>query len=463
MARKRGVVLTGSGNIRFYSACEHLVISGEISQANGAQLSRYSETKALFVSQSTINQILRAEAVERNSLQRLFDVVGLSLEKSDCEYPTENDPDPDPTPQPPNNIPFTGTLSFVGREKTLDDLHALLSEPVAQVQPVALSGMGGIGKTELAIQYAQRYASTYAGGVCWIFARELDARNKAPIAAQIISFAKVHLHIDIPEQYQTVSEKVAYCWQKWPQGDVLLIYDDVDHYSDISPDYIPLYPRFNVLLTTRIQLGPPVQQISVDVLGRIDSLELLSLLVADDRTQTNDGAHHANELCEFLGDLPLGIELAGHYLADDPGLSIGEFVAELRARVSQRKVPSHFAFRGDYQENPAWTLTARRGLEAAFDLTWERLDKASQLVAKLIGRFEPGPIRWNAVEIMRELLAEEYPEDGAYDPDELTQSRSKLILFNLIKPFDKRSYRLHPLTREFFRSKTTDDEDLRYG
>jgi hypothetical protein len=64
---------------------------------------------------------------------------------------------------------------------------------------------------------------------------------------------------------------------------------------------------------------------------------------------------------------------------------------------------------------------------------------------------------------MRELLAEDYPEDGAYDPDELIQSRSKLILFNLIKPFDRRSYRLHPLTREFFRSKTTDEEDLRYG
>jgi hypothetical protein len=308
-----------------------------------------------------------------------------------------------------------------------------------------------------------QYASRYPGGVCWIFARELDARNKAPIAAQIISFAKVHLGIDIPEQYQTVSEKIAYCWQRWPQGNVLLIFDDVDHYSDISLDYIPPDPRFKVLLTTRLQLGPPVQQIDVDVLDRLDSLDLLSLLVTDDRIHADDEDRHANELCEFLGDLPLGIELAGHYLADDPGLPIDDFLQELKARVSRRKVPSHIAFQGDYEQNPGWTLTARRGLEAAFDLTWERLDQASQLVAKLIGRFEPGPIRWNAVEIMRELLAEDYPEDGAYDPDELIQSRSKLILFNLIKPFDRRSYRLHPLTREFFRSKTTDEEDLRYG
>ncbi|MGH8000825.1 MAG: hypothetical protein ACREPR_15705, partial [Brasilonema sp.] len=47
----------------------------------------------------------------------------------------------------------------------------------------AVSGMGGVGKTELAIQYARQHEADYPGGICWLNARESD------LAAEILQFA----------------------------------------------------------------------------------------------------------------------------------------------------------------------------------------------------------------------------------------------------------------------------------
>ncbi|WP_196358124.1 NB-ARC domain-containing protein [Nodosilinea nodulosa] len=420
-----------------------------------AEFARYCEGKGDSLSESTITQILNRERVDRSSIQRLFNAFEIPLKQSDYAMVVQNSPD-----SSRNNIPFTGTSSFVGREKTLDALHALLSETVSQVQPVALSGMGGIGKTELAIQYARRYASAYSAGVCWIFARRLDSGNNASIPSQIITFAQIDLGLQIPSDLLTTNDRLAYCWRHWPQGEVLLVFDDVDNYSDIFPHCLPRDIRFKVVLTIRLNLQAPVRNFPINVLEREDSLKLLALIVKDGRT---DHERITNDLCEFLGDLPLAIELSGHYLAVDTSLSIAAFFQDLRKREGDRTVPSHEAFDGDAQENPAWVITARRGLEAAFNLSWERLNQSTQLIAKLIGRLDPGPIGWDMVEVMRAFLAEEYPQDGPYSPDEMTRAKNTLLRFNLLKPFDANSYRLHPLTREFFRSKTTDEEYKSYG
>lgn len=468
MGRKRGVILTDNGYQRLHAALDNLIRTATLETATPAEISRYVSTQAQQLDDGTINKILNRRPTDRSSLRALFTALGLTLEPDDFQYPPDRDT-PEPTvangqgsdeSTPPTNIPFIGTTTFVGRRQTLRELHDLLNRDNEQVIPVALSGMGGVGKTEIGIQYGHGFGSSYPGGVCWIFARRLDAPGNATIPGQITTFAQLHLGITIPDHLTNGQDRVSWCWKHWPQGNVLLIFDDVDHYSDIAPAYLPQDPRFKVLITTRLRLGSPVQLFSLDVLERTDSLELLGLLVSDSRM---DDRTNADALCELLGDLPLGIELIGQYLANDPHLTFGELLDTLQERARRRQLPNYVPFRGDYQENPAWTLTARRGLDAAFDLTWERLNGSTQLIAKLVGRFEPGAIRWETVEIMREMLAEERPEYGEYDPDILERSRNSLLLFNLLKPFDRKSYRLHPLTRAFFRSKTTDEEEEQYA
>jgi hypothetical protein len=74
--------------------------------------------------------------------------------------------------------------------------------------------MGGIGKTELALQYgiAQSQQDRYPAGLCWLRARDRE------IATDIVNFAQVHLGLKLPEQME-IAAQVAFCWQRWPEGD----------------------------------------------------------------------------------------------------------------------------------------------------------------------------------------------------------------------------------------------------
>lgn len=69
------------------------------------------------------------------------------------------------TPSPLQHIPYKGSNHFVGREQALAQLHATLQQ-TDRVAITAIAGIGGIGKTELAIQYAQRHRTHYPGGIC---------------------------------------------------------------------------------------------------------------------------------------------------------------------------------------------------------------------------------------------------------------------------------------------------------
>ncbi|MBW4690277.1 MAG: TIR domain-containing protein [Lyngbya sp. HA4199-MV5] len=216
---------------------------------------------------------------------------------------------------PPNilqNLPY-GSNTFVGRDAELEQIHHQLQQG-STVAISALSGMGGIGKTELALQYARQQCreGSYPAGLCWIRARE-------DVGAQIISFVRSLLELIPPDDLELV-EKVRWCWRRWREGAALLIFDDVQHYDDIAPFLPPQDSRFKVLLTTRSHFGSPVQDLQLDVLSEAKALELLRSLVKDDRV--DHALARAKQLCEWLGYLPLGIELVGRYLARKPDTSL---------------------------------------------------------------------------------------------------------------------------------------------
>jgi hypothetical protein len=95
---------------------------------------------------------------------------------------------------------------LIGRDEDLENLHQQLQadKPVAIS---AISGMDGIGKSELALRYAyQHLAPTYPGGICWLKARE-------DVALQIVEFARVYVNIVPPTDWEIVV-KVRWCWQQ---------------------------------------------------------------------------------------------------------------------------------------------------------------------------------------------------------------------------------------------------------
>jgi tetratricopeptide (TPR) repeat protein len=328
---------------------------------------------------------------------------------------------------PPNilqNLPY-GSPNFVGRELELEQIHQQLQQS-STVAISAIAGMGGIGKTELALQYARKHCreGSYPGGLCWLRARE-------DVGTQIISFVQSHLELTPQEDLELV-EKVRWCWRRWRDGAALLIFDDVQKYEEIESFLPPQDSRFKVLITSRSRFGSPVQELQLDVLSEEKALELLRVLVQDQRVDRE--IERSKELCEWLGYLPLGVELVGRYLAKKQDLSI----EVLWQRLQDKRLEAR-AFK-----QAEAGMTASLGVAAAFELSWQELEESAQQVAAVLSLFALVEIPWTLVE---QCLPE-------VDAEELEEIRDQVLLdANLLKRVDQRMYQLHQLLREFFASK----------
>jgi tetratricopeptide (TPR) repeat protein len=326
----------------------------------------------------------------------------------------------------PQNIISSSTDKFVGRERDLENLNQQLQRH-NQVVIAAVEGMGGVGKTELAIQYSllNLQLKAYPGGICWIRAREQD------IGLQIVNFARTDLDLNPPDDLE-LPDRVRWCWKRWREGNALIVLDDVKDYSDIKP-YLPPQPsQFKVLITTRLKLDLP-SSLYLAVLSEPDALELLSQLVGSEKVEQE--LEIAKELCQRLGYLPLALQLVGRYVKKRR-----IFLAEELRRLEEKGLghPSMTVPEND----PSWTLEIKRGVEAAFELSWEELSEFAQQIGCLLGLFALAPIPWSLVE---NAAVEQ-------DSENLEDARVELENWHLLQS-DRDIYQLHQLIHEFLRNK----------
>ena len=321
---------------------------------------------------------------------------------------------------------------FVGRADDLAALDALLLQN-SRVNIAAAVGMDGVGKTELAWQYARRRGDAFPGGVCWL-------RGVEPIAPQMVSFAQVYLNLEVPEQTE---QPVAWCCQRWPnegdrEGAVLMVVDDVQDYG-LLKSLLPSDERFRVLLTTRQAILPAGQRLALEVLVPGAALELLTSLVGAGRIEAE--LADAKRLCEWVGRLPLGIELVGWHLAQRPELKV--------MTLLQRLEDKRLAAKALMKTHPE--MTATLGVAAAFEVSWEPLSAAAKTLAGLLGLFAAAPIDWVWVQ-----QANEQAGSAVLDEEDLEEARVELRQVNLLQMTGAQEsvrYQVHPLVREFFAMK----------
>jgi tetratricopeptide (TPR) repeat protein len=333
-----------------------------------------------------------------------------------------------PKPQGiPQNIIFSSTDKFVGRERELESLSQQLQSH-DEVVIAAVEGMGGVGKTELAIQYSllNLQLDTYPGGICWLRSREED------LGLQIINFARTDLDLNPPDDLE-LPDRVRWCWKRWREGNALIIFDDVKDYSDIKP-YLPPQPsRFKVLITTRLKLDLP-SSLYLAVLTESDALELLRQLIGQEKVEQE--LEIAQELCQRLGYLPLALQLVGRYIKQRD-ISLDE---ELR-RLEEKGL-GHSSM-GVPENDHTWTLNIKNGVKAAFELSWSELSETAQELGCALSLFALAPIPWSLVE---SAAVEQ-------DTEELEDARVELENLHLLQGQD--TYQLHQLIREFFGTKQT--------
>ncbi|MBD2177913.1 tetratricopeptide repeat protein [Pseudanabaena sp. FACHB-1998] len=362
-------------------------------------------------------------------------------------------------PPIPDNVPIASP-NFVGRVKELEDIHAKLQGGQG-VSVCAVEGMGGLGKSELALQYAWRYRQEYAARY-WLSLRGVG------LAQAVVTLASRYLDLPKVMQSQTVEAQAEWYWQNWTptEGKVLVIFDDVTDLASIPRQARPLADRFQILVTTRKRkFHPYFADIPLDVISEAEALELLAKLLGKARVDREEIA--AKAICKYLGYLPLGVELAGRYLQLDEDLSLSDY--QQRLTIADESL--------DLQETEE--INATRGVIAAFELSWQELSAGTGKVAMLLGLFAPADIAWGLVEDVAtqlDLIGNKKTESSSktllnkalsyfrlnrlnFDEWDLHNARKLLINLHLLKSIDedRTRFAVHSLIREFFKWKLSQE------
>ncbi|MEV0533900.1 FxSxx-COOH system tetratricopeptide repeat protein [Kitasatospora sp. NPDC050463] len=256
--------------------------------------------------------------------------------------------------------------SFTGRRAVLEHLHHRLGAGVAAVLPTSqtLYGLGGIGKTQLALEYAHRYRAEY-DLIWWI-----DAEQTESVALALAGLAR-RLGLPVGDSVAEAAEAAREALGRGtPTTRWLLVFDNADEPADLRP-YFPDGPG-RILVTSR-NLGwtRAADALEVDVFTRRESAEHLRRRVRG--LTTGD----ADAVAEALGDLPLAVEVAAAWL-DATAMPVPAYLAQLRHALS-----AEGAF--DYP----------RSVAATWGVSISRLRVQSPAAARLLqlcAYFAPEPI-----------------------------------------------------------------------
>ncbi|MDX6389115.1 MAG: hypothetical protein QOJ73_178 [Streptosporangiaceae bacterium] len=213
--------------------------------------------------------------------------------------------------------------NFTGRDGLLDRLHTGIAAEVTAVVPHALHGLGGVGKTQVAIEYAYRFRDEYEL-VWWISADQ-------PVLLRS-SLAALAPHLGVPSAaaigIEDCANAVIEALQHGePYGRWLLIFDNADRPEDLQG----LLPKEagHILITSRNRAWQTVvETVAVDVFTRAESVAFLKKRVP--REISDDDA---DRLAQELGDLPLALEQAGALQAET-GMPIGEYLRLLKEHAT---------------------------------------------------------------------------------------------------------------------------------
>ena len=210
----------------------------------------------------------------------------------------------------PNNLPFRTNRFFKGRSAEMEMLRQLLTRNnvAAVTQPVALHGLGGVGKTQLALEYAWRFEHEYQA-VLWVKADSVDALHTNVAALTEILQLPEAIALEQEAQFQAVIQ-----WLKREAG-WLLIFDNVDTPETANAVHVLLPPtaKGHVLVTSRRSdwwKWPDTSEVRLEVLLLEEAADFLML-----RTESPaKDRRAATRLAEGLGCLPLALEHAAAYI-----------------------------------------------------------------------------------------------------------------------------------------------------
>jgi serine/threonine protein kinase/tetratricopeptide (TPR) repeat protein len=283
-------------------------------------------------------------------------------------------------------LPYHRNPYFTGRETILERLYATLHEPPRLEHPgspgrtpavAALSGMGGIGKTQLAVEYAYRFRHTYAA-ILWARAETYETLFADVVAiAQQLKLVDVHTG----EAQQAVQAiQVVQAVTDWlaRHGGWLLILDNIDDLS-LTYRFVPLVNRGHILLTMRAQSTSTLAtRIEVEKMTMDEGAQFLlyrcKMYMPGARREQIPGADwlEAQDICRAMDGLPLALDQAGAYI-EETGCTLHHYIERFRQQ------------RGDLLEQRGEsTLLHPEAVTSTIRLAIDKVERANPRAADLL-------------------------------------------------------------------------------
>lgn len=340
---------------------------------------------------------------------------------------------------PPRNKNFTGradVLAQLRRHTEENQTSALLS---TGGPPKAVQGLGGVGKTAVAIEYAYKYGHEY-DLVCWV-----RADQTLLVRAALAALAP-DLGLD-PPSASGIDQAMAGVLDALRRGEPydrwLLIFDNADRPGDL----LPLIPSGggDVLITSRNHAwGPLVDTMALDVFERPESIQFLLKRAPKGLTSED-----ADRLAEGLGDLPLALVQAAAVIYEG-GMTVDEYLRQLHDRIGR------ILELGIAPEYPT-------SMTAAWQISVHKLDQQSPAALKLLrccAFFGPEPIPTKVFELGAQ---ETMTGVGAVisDPIDLSSALSTLGSYALVKK-DGPYISVHRLVQGLLRADLDPEEQNSY-
>lgn len=298
-----------------------------------------------------------------------------------------------------HNLP-SQTIPFVGRESEFADLEKLLSEPGTRL--VTIVGIGGIGKTRLALEVAKSQLKIFSDGVFLVSLGSLasgEAILPAIAEAVTLSFYEGHTHKKQLTDYLSGKR-------------ILLILDNFEHLLDgasLVAEILKEAPKVKILATSRVVLniqgehqfylgGLSIpENESTDILETYSAIQLFfdaARRVRPDFRITEDSRQHVVTVCKLVDGMPLGIILSATWVKI---LSPAEIAVEISRSL-------------DFLESDGKDVLARqRSIRAVIDHSWNLISEREQEVLTGLSVFRGGFTRDAAQYVsgasLRELMS----------------------------------------------------------
>ena len=354
------------------------------------------------------------------------------------------------------NVPYKRNPFFTGREDILLSLHSALAadKTAALVDAQALSGLGGIGKTQAAVEYTYRYASEYPEAILWV-----RASSREVLVSDLVGVAEL---LALPEKSEQDLDLIIAAVQRWMKEHSrwLLVLDNVENLAFVE-EFLPTTHRGHILLTTRAQAvratANPirVEKWTPDVaaLFLLRRIKIIALHDELDHAAPSD-RNTAREIAQEMDGLPLALEQAGAYI-EMTSRDLSTYLALYRRRRST------LLKRGSSSED-----SHPESVSTTFSLALQKVQEANRTAIELL-------------QCCAFFYAEAIPEsiiaDGAsylgsalqrvaVDPLKLDEALRELLRYSLIqRQADPHTLTIHRLVQAALKDKMSSQKRRRWA